>query len=307
MQSEVGMSSTKWLFSVAGPALAFAAGTAVASAQESPPSPTPAPVATATPSFMDVQYDGRTHVMVAPYVWGPTVKGNFQYSIPTLPHHPGRILQSSVQVGPSDYVPKLNSALMLAFDARKGDADLFGDVIYLNASTNATIFSTIGGPLGKVHIPVTLNTNARLAVAIWEAALGFTLAHGHNADLSLFVGAREFPLDLTLTYNATIGKRGIITPSGTVKSSDRTDDVIFGLRGKAFFGDGHWYVPYYADIGSGFNNSTWEGYTGAGYTFNHGQTIIGLWRALNYYAFPPTSHVQKLSMGGPLLGYTFQL
>jgi hypothetical protein len=305
MQSQAGFKSTKRLFIIAGAVVAFAATTAVVQAQENIPSPAPAPIA--SPTFMDVQYDGKTHVTVAPYVWGPTVRGNFQYSIPTLPHHPGGILQSSVQVGPSDYVPKLNSALMFAFDARKGEADLFGDVIYLNASTSASNFSTISGPLGKVHIPVTFNTDARLAATIWEAALGFTLAHGHDADLNLFAGVREFPLDLTFSYNAIIGKRGIITPSGTFKSSERTDDVIFGLRGKAFFGDGHWYVPYYGDAGVGANNSTWEAYGGAGYTFNHGQTIFALYRTLNYYNFPADAHVQKLSMGGPLLGYTFQL
>jgi hypothetical protein len=28
---------------------------------------------------------------------------------------------------------------------------------------------------------------------------------------------------------------------------------------------------------------------------------------LNYYGFPPTSNLQKLTMAGPLLGYTFKL
>ena len=54
-----------------------------------------------------------------------------------------------------------------------------------------------------------------------------------------------------------------------------TNDVITGLRGKAFFGDGHIFVPYYIDFGTstGVNNQTWEGMTGAGYAFNHGQTV----------------------------------
>ena len=165
---------------------------------------------------MDTQYDGHTHIMVAPYIWGPTVKGNFQYSIPTLARKRGvvGITQSSVQVGPSDYLPKKsNSALMLAFDARKGDVDLFGDIIYLNASTSAAFSASVSGPLGKVQVPISLNTNADLAVAIWEAAAGLTFAHGHNADLSGFVGVRDFPLTLTLDYNAVVGKRGIIQPS----------------------------------------------------------------------------------------------
>ncbi len=256
---------------------------------------------------MDQAYDGKLHVTLAPYAWLPTVKTNLQYTIPTLPHRPGGIVQSNVQVGPSDYASKINSAAMFAFDARMGAATFFGDYIYSNVSTNATVVSSITGPLGHVSIPVTFTTNARLADSIWELAAGFSIAHGHDADLNAFVGWRQFPTNLTLAYNATIGKRGIINPSGTVVSHQLANDVIFGLRGKAFFGDGRWFVPYYIDAGDGANNQTWEGYTGAGYAFNHGQTILLAYRSLNYYGFPAGSLVQKLTMGGPLLGYTFQL
>lgn len=287
---------------------------APARAQEATPSPAPEPTAaeanTQQPTLMDKQYDGGTHIMVAPYVWLPTVKGSYQYSIPTLPHRPGAVKQSSVQIAPADYIAKLNSAAMFAFDARKGNYDVFGDYIYVNASASASSFATISGRFGKVQIPVSLTTNARLAMSIWEAAAGATLARGHNADLSIFAGMRETPLNLTFDYNAVVGKRGIITPSGTVTSSDVSQDIIVGLRGKAFFGDGRWFVPYYIDVGSTANsivNQTWEAYTGGGYAFNHGQTLLLTWRSLNYDGFSAAAHVQKLSMGGPLLGYTFNL
>jgi hypothetical protein len=291
-------------------ACALVSATAMADAQETPGPSTATPAPASSPTLMDIQYDGRTHVMLAPYIWGPTVRGNYQYSIPTLPGRPGGVVQSSVQVKPVDYAGSLNSAAMFAFDARKGDIDVFGDYIYTNASASASASATISGRFGKVQIPVSLNTNARLAVSIWEAAAGFTVARGHDADLSIFMGLREFPLNLTLDYNATIGKRGIITKSGTVKTSDITQDVIFGLRGKAFFGDSRWFVPYYMDVGSGagtIGNQTWEAYSGAGYAFNHGQTLLFAYRTLNYNSFAPISHVQKLSMAGPLLGYTFNL
>jgi hypothetical protein len=86
-----------------------------------------------------------------------------------------------------------------------------------------------------------------------------------------------------------------------------TADVIFGLRGKAFFGDSRFFVPYYIDLGVGANNQTWQGYGGAGYAFDHGQTLQLAWRSLNYYGLPSNSAVQKLTMGGPVLGYTFGL
>lgn len=283
-------------------------GAAAASAQETPAPVSPAPAA--SPTLMDRQYDGALHVELAPYVWLPTVHGNYQYSIPTIPGRKHGVVESSVAVTPTDYAANLNSAAMFAFDARKGNIDLFGDYIYTNASASATVNSSVSGRFGRVQIPVSLTTNARLASSIWEAALGFTLGHGHNADLSTFIGVRNFPVNLTLDYNATIGKKGILAPSGTVTSSETTADVIWGLRGKAYLGDGHWYVPYYFDVGTAVgqvSNQTWEGYGGAGYAFNHGQTILLVYRDLSYYGFAPSATVQRLTFSGPLIGYTFNL
>ncbi len=283
--------------------------TARAGAQEATPPPaTPAPAA--SPTFMDRQYDGALHVLAAPYVWAPTVGGTFQYTIPRLPRRAGSTGQANFQVAPVDYLPKINSAAMFAFDARKGGIDLFGDYIYLNATVSAAASATFTGRSGRLHVPVSLSTDARLRESIWEAAAGFTVARGHDADLSIFTGMREFPLNLTFGYSATVGRRRPFSTSGSILVAGIAQDVIFGLRGKAYFGDGHWYVPYYVDLGGGIgqlNNTTWQAYSGAGYTFNHGQSLIVLYRDLTYNDFPPVSPVQKLSMYGPLLGYTFNL
>lgn len=302
------MHSLKHFTATATATLIFAAGGTIAHAQESPTSPSP--TETAKPTFMDRQYDGKVHAMVAPYIWGPTVKLDTQFTIPTLRHgrgHGGGIVQSSFQVGPSDYVPHLNSAGMLAFDVRQGNIDVFGDAIYINASTTATVFGTIGGPRARVQVPVTIDANAHLSTAIWEAAAGFTLAHSHNADVSMFLGVRNFPLNLNVDYTATVGKRGLLAPTGSISTSDYTSDVIWGIRGRVFFNGDHLYVPYYFDYGTGTNNTSWQAYGGAGYAFNHGQTLVALWRALNYGSFPPTAHVQKLNLAGPLLGYTIPI
>ncbi|MBV8067002.1 MAG: hypothetical protein JO113_03415 [Candidatus Eremiobacteraeota bacterium] len=260
---------------------------------------------------MDRQYDGQLHVTLAPYLWLTNVGGAFQYSIPTLPHRPKNIIESSINIGPNDYLPKLNSAAMFFTDARKGDVDVFADVIYVNASASSTVSTTFAGPRGRLQIPITLDTNAHLSTAIWEVAAGYSIAHGHNADLSLFSGLREFPTNVTFDYNATIvGRRGVIAPSGSIAHSDYLSDLIVGLRGRAFFGDNHFFLPYYADYGSSINsipNQSWQAYGGFGYAFNHGQTLVAVYRALNFNGFTPVDHVQRLTLAGPLFGYTFQL
>jgi hypothetical protein len=255
---------------------------------------------------MDRQYDGQWHFTAAPYVWLPTLRQNVQYHarVPSTTHTTP--VSATVQVGPSDYLSNINAAAMFSFDARKGDWDTFGDYIYTNVSANATFPTYLQGPLGHVKIPATFSTSAHLAASIWEIATGITLAHGHNADLNLFAGWRQFPLNLSLGYNAVLGQRGLIAPHGTVTANPLANDVIFGFRGKAFL-DNHWFAPYYADMGVGATNQTWEAFGGGGYAFNHGQTLLLVYRALNYNAFPADSPVQKLSMYGPLLGYTFQI
>ncbi len=284
--------------------LGFALTAAPARAQQTPPpAPLPGP---SSPTPIDRQYDGQTHITLAPYVWAPTVKLNTQFSIPTLPTRPARIIASNIAVGPSDYLPKVDSAFMGAFDARKGILDLFGDVIYLNAASSATFVGTISGPLNRIHIPYTVNTTARISPAIWELAAGVTLAHNDFADVSFFAGTRQFPISTALSYNAVVGRRGIITPSGSLHTFDAADDMILGLRGRVFFNQ-RLFVPYYGDFGNGSNNQSWEAYGGAGYAFDHGQTIIALYRALNYFNFPLTAHTQRFNMAGPLLGYTFQI
>ncbi len=300
------MHSLKRFIATTAAVLVFAVCGAVVRAQEPPASP--APAQTLQPTLLDQQYDGQTHVMVAPYIWGPTVKADFQFFVPTLPRHGHgeRLIQSTVDVGPSSYLPKLNAAAMAAFDVRKGNIDVYGDAIYLNASTTATISSTISGPLGKVHIPLTIDSSARLSSAVWELALGFTVARSHTADLSTFLGYRDFPIYLNVSYTAIVGKRGILAPTGTVTPSDHTTDAIWGLRGRAFTNQ-HWYIPYYFDFGGGSNNQTWQAYGGAGYAFTHGQSLVVLYRQLEYYGFPLTAHAQRMDLGGPVLGYTFNL
>ena len=279
-----------------------------ARAQETPPPTVPAP--TASPTLMDIEFDGRTHITAAPYLWAPTVSGNFQFMIPNLPRRPGGTKHFTATVAPAQYVPKVDSGLMFAFDARKGGIDLFGDYIYLNATTTGSESATLSGPLGRIQIPVSITANARLRESIWEAAVGFTVARGHDANLDIFSGLREYPLSISFGYNAMIGRRRPFFHSGSIQTGGIAQDVIAGLRGRAFFGDSHVFVPYYIDIGTGIGqlgNQTWQGYSGGGYAFNHGQTLVLLYRSLSYFGFAPISHVQKLSMYGPLLGYTFQL
>lgn len=299
------MTPTKRVLSVALLAAAFLLVRGVAPAQETPAGQAPMPAA--SPTLMDRAYDGKTHVTLAPYVWLPTIRTNLTYTIPKLPTGAGgAAVATNVQVGPSDYLTNLSSAGMFAFNVRKGDIELLGDYIFLNLSSNATFNTTFTGPIGRVRIPAQIVTNSRFASSIWELAAGLSLAHGHNADINFFTGWRQLPITTNIAYTASIGSKGRFTTAGTARISPLANDVVFGFNGKVFAGD-HFFAPYYIDMGVGATQQTWQGYTGVGYAFNHGQTIVATIRSLNYYGFSSSSPVQKVNMWGPLFGYTFGL
>ena len=72
-------------------------------------------------------------------------------------------------------------------------------------------------------------------------------------------------------------------------------------------GDGGWFVPYYVDYGVGApSNNSWQAYAGVGKATRGGAFLL-LFRDLNYDFAPGAALVQKLRLGGPLLGYTFKL
>ena len=284
-----------------GLGLALVAATAVASAQEAMPAPE------ATPTLMDREYDGALHITVAPYIWGSDRQGKLRV-FDSAPAASWTACRNRGRAGRTDRLlieaelgrhgrrrcAQRRLRRLCRRDLRKRDYDRELQHVGRSARRDRVI-------------PISLGLSARLATSIWEAAAGYTVARGHDADLSIFMGLRQFPVNLTMGYNATVGKRGRIAPSGTVGVSSFTSDIITGLRGKAFVGDGHFFVPYYIDVGTGNSNQSWEGYTGAGYAFNHGQTLVVDWRSLNFYGFTPVSRVQKVTMYGPLLGYTFNI
>lgn len=296
------MFSSNRLF-VLGLALAAAAAfPACALAQGASATPSPAPAA-AKPTVLDRAYDGATHWSVAPYVWLPTFGGIFSYKVPTLPRAAvGGAASIGVSIPPSQYLNKLNSAAMLDLAVRKGDVQVFADYDYVNIVSSSSRIGNISGPNGRIQIPVDASSSTRLTAAIWEIAAGYTLYHNSYTDLELFGGYQSLPAKTTLDYSLAIGKHDIISNSGTLQESAQIGDVIFGLRGNVLFGNSGWYAPYYIDIGSGYNNQSWQALAGVGYHFPHGQGLLLSWRNLNYDSDPGSS-IQKLTMGGPLLGY----
>ena len=80
-------------------------------------------VASARPARAQAVSDGSWRFQIAPYVWGPGVKGTVQ--IRQLP-------ELKVDVPFSDIISNFDIGFLGRFEARKGDFGVAADALYLN-------------------------------------------------------------------------------------------------------------------------------------------------------------------------------
>ena len=121
--------------------------------------------------------------------------------------------------------------------------------------------------------------------------------------VDVLAGARLLDLKQTLTYNFSADVGPIVGPgrSGTSEANVSYWDGVVGTKGRFNFGnDRQWFVPFYADVGTGQSDLTWQVFGGLGYSFSWGQVLAG-WRYLDY-KFKSSSPKQDLDFNGPMLG-----
>jgi hypothetical protein len=79
-------------------------------------------------------------------------------------------------------------------------------------------------------------------------------------------------------------------------------DGIVGARGQILFPSSNWFIPYYADVGTGDCNLTWQAMLGLGYRFDWGHVTLA-YRALGYDFNKDNT---DLTLYGPGLGVGFR-
>ena len=283
---------------VMGLAVYLFATLAHAAAQTAPaPSPTP----------------GGWQFRITPYVWLPTINASFHFEHGDI--RPGVLPSAApiipngadVRIGPSSYLTHLNSALMFTADARRGNGGFFTDLIYLNLSTGSASVTNLQGPGGIVVVPINVSTTARLSSTLWTAAVsGTPFTTSGPSPLDGFVGFRYFNLSAHAGWNLS-GPLGILNPNGNADKNDTQFTPIIGIRGRIPLGE-HWFVPYYGDAGANGQVTTWQGVLGIAYGYHSGAALL-VWRQLSYFQQNgnPTALIQNMHLGGPAIGWTFNL
>ena len=94
-----------------------------------------------------------------------------------------------------------------------------------------------------------------------------------------------------------------LDPLGSVKESESASnwDGVVGIRGKTELSD-RWYLTYYADVGAGESDLTWQAIAGINYRFEALDVVLG-YQHLKWEF--DDQLLEDLEMYGPALGVKF--
>lgn len=227
------------------------------------------------------------------YGWFPDIGGDT-----TLPFG-----DSSIDVDVSTILDHLKMTGQGSFEFHKGRWGAFTDLIYLDIgdSKSQTRQIEIGG--NPLPAGVTANANLDLKTVIWTLAGSYRFVSSPEASVDLLVGARLASMKENFDWQFT-GDFGSLTPpprTGSREESVDQWDGIVGIKGRFALGaDRSWVIPYYADIGTGDSDLTWQAMLGLGYAFGWGDVGIA-WRYLDY-DLNSDGPIKDLNFNGPALG-----
>lgn len=207
--------------------------------------------------------------------------------------HPGdaNTIGGPFDIDASDIIDNLNMIFMGGFEAHKNKWSFLADVIYLDFGNEKTTTLTSGS-----GSPLTASVGLEFATWVVTGLVGYDVVQDDRISLAVVGGLRYTSLDI----DTTIGLQQI---SRTISVSEGLLDGIIGVRGSINLNE-HWYLPYYADIGTGDSDLTWQALAGIGYRFNWGDIKL-LYRYLDY-ELDDGMIMEDLQVKGFALGVTFR-
>jgi len=235
---------------------------------------------------------------VMPYLWLPQMESSSDLTLP----RDGDVVRLRADTGPNDYLSKLDMAVMLMAEARKGRWSLYTDLLYTSFSNSDSKVREVTGPAGFLSTDIRRKSSTDLSATVWTLAGGYQAIARDNFELDLMAGARYLSMDTDVSLTVQ-GERGRLFRQQKVSSDNSVWQGIVGLRGQVLFPGSDWYVPFYADVGSGGGaNWSWQAMLGVGYRFNWGEVALA-YRALSYNF---DQNDTDLTLYGPGLGVGFR-
>jgi hypothetical protein len=241
--------------------------------------------------------EGEWQYRASIYAFVPKITGDLHVPTPA---------GSDFDIGADDLIKNTKFAAMGSFEAQRGRWGLFTDVLYMNVGDSISDSPTVGQ--GSLPLPPGVTADASLDIE----ATAFTIAANYRAiatpadTFDVFGGARllDAKAELKWQFNTPLGPLPPPMGQGKGEASRNGWDGIVGIKGRHRFGvRRQWFVPYYADVGTGESDLTWQVATGVGYSARWGDTFL-VWRHLDY-DFGRGRMIDDLQFSGPALGVAF--
>jgi hypothetical protein len=246
--------------------------------------------ATADPSSgIYVVKEDTWQVDVLAYGWLPTLEGRTAFPVTG---------GNTFVIKPQTILDNIKMGFLGGVAVHKGDWGGFLDYIYLNVGDHRQVPLTLQTQQGPLVGPADVNFDSKSHVA----TLAGTYRALNNPELSvdLLAGARLLDLKQSLDV---VGVGGGVFDGQSFHSGSSKDywNGVVGARGRIYFGpDLKWILPFYADVGTGDSNLTWQLSAGFGYRFGFGD-VVATYRYMDFQGKAGEA-VQDLSFRGPLLG-----
>lgn len=194
-----------------------------------------------------------------------------------------------IGVSLSDVLKNLDFAAMGSLAASKNRWTIAASFIYANIGDRAEV---------PVDLPPVLpaKLNLDLRQFITTVVAGYRIFENQSSEFNLLAGGRYNSIDIELDYD--IGS--VIT--GKEKDNGNVLDFIVGAQGKTDLSD-KWYLHYYADIGTGDSDRTWQALAGLNYRFKKVDLTLGY--AYIDWKFKRDAAIEDMTLSGPYVGIKF--
>jgi hypothetical protein len=164
----------------------------------------------------------------------------------------------------------LDMAFMGSVEARRGPWSVLADAVYLNVGADKG--GTLNVPVAPdFAVPVDVDVGVKTRGWVINLLGAYTVFASARGSLDVLAGVRY--LELKPAFDLKVGVPGIggVALARSVLETDW--DGVVGVKGQVRLGDS-WYLPYYADVGTGQSDLTWQVFGGVGYTFDWGEVAL---------------------------------
>jgi hypothetical protein len=254
-------------------------------------------VATLAPAAASAQADGGWHGNAIIYGYFPSVGGSTAFPNEGSP----------VSIDADKIIGDLKFAFMGSLQIEKGRWGLFNDVMYLDigGSKSGSRDISIGG--SQIPAGTSANLNLDLRGWVWTVAGTYQVSADPAAPMQVLLGARLLDVEENFDWQTSgnIGSIPLPGRQGNVRDKASNWDAIVGVKGRLAFGTNReWFIPYYADVGGGDSDLTWQAIAGIGYSWKWGD-LIAAWRYLDY-DLKSGSAIHDVNFNGPAVGVSFR-